>query len=47
MDPFDLFMKNLDLTARPEVYRSQLQQAADMIGWKKSWHPRATRLPAR
>ncbi|MEZ5352695.1 MAG: xanthine dehydrogenase family protein molybdopterin-binding subunit [Bryobacteraceae bacterium] len=40
MDPYDLFMKNLELTARPEVYKSQLSQAADMIGWKKNWHPR-------
>ena len=40
MDPLDFFMKNLDLTARPAVYKSQLEQAADMIGWKKNWHPR-------
>ena len=40
MDPLDFFMKNLDLTTRPAVYESQLKQAADMIGWKKLWHPR-------
>ena len=45
MDPFDLFMKNLDLTARPAVYESQLKQAADMIGWKKLWHPRGDKTP--
>ncbi|MFN7920663.1 MAG: xanthine dehydrogenase family protein molybdopterin-binding subunit [Bryobacteraceae bacterium] len=44
MDPLDFFMKNLEFTARPEVYRSQLQQAADMIGWKKNWHPRGNRV---
>jgi xanthine dehydrogenase YagR molybdenum-binding subunit len=40
MDPLDLFMKNAGLTARPEVYRAQLQKAAEMIGWKQNWHPR-------
>lgn len=40
MDPYDLFMKNLDLTARADVYKAQLEQAAEMIGWKKNWHPR-------
>ena len=45
MDPLDFFTKNLGITARPEVYRSQLQQAADMIGWKKSWHPRGDKTP--
>ena len=45
MDPLDFFMKNLDLTARPAVYESQLKQAADMIGWKKLWHPRGDKTP--
>ena len=45
MDPYDLFMKNLDLTARPTVYESQLKQAADMIGWKKNWHQRGDKTP--
>jgi xanthine dehydrogenase YagR molybdenum-binding subunit len=40
MDPLDLFLKNADFSVRPDVYRSQLQQAADMIQWKKNWHPR-------
>ena len=40
MDPLQLFLKNVGLTARPEVYESQLKKAADMIGWSRNWHPR-------
>jgi xanthine dehydrogenase YagR molybdenum-binding subunit len=40
MDPLDLFLKNLDLTPRADVYREELNIAADLMGWKKSWHPR-------
>jgi len=40
MDPMDFFLKNLNLTARPAVYESQIRQAADMIGWKQKWHAR-------
>ncbi len=40
MDPLELFMKNADYTARAEVYRYQLQKAAELIEWKKLWHPR-------
>jgi xanthine dehydrogenase YagR molybdenum-binding subunit len=41
MDPLDLLEKNLSYTARPQVYSSQLKIAADLIGWKKLWHPRS------
>jgi xanthine dehydrogenase YagR molybdenum-binding subunit len=41
MDPLELMLKNLDLaTARADTYREELQIAADLIGWKKNWHPR-------
>ncbi|MBK9169766.1 MAG: xanthine dehydrogenase family protein molybdopterin-binding subunit [Bryobacterales bacterium] len=40
MDPLDVFAKNADLTPRPEVYRNQLRQAAELMDWKKKWHPR-------
>lgn len=40
MDPVDLFAKNADFTARPEVYRKQLKMAADAIEWKKLWRQR-------
>ena len=39
-DPLDVFTKNADVTARADTYRSQLLKAAEMIEWKKRWHPR-------
>lgn len=45
MDPMDLFLKNLNLTARANVYESQIKQAADMIAWKQNWHPRGDKTP--
>jgi xanthine dehydrogenase YagR molybdenum-binding subunit len=41
MDPYDFFLKNIDLTgARADVYREEMKIAADLIEWKKKWHPR-------
>ncbi|HET9365875.1 MAG TPA: molybdopterin cofactor-binding domain-containing protein, partial [Candidatus Angelobacter sp.] len=41
MDPLDFMLKNIALTApRADVYRDELQIAADLIGWKSAWHPR-------
>jgi xanthine dehydrogenase YagR molybdenum-binding subunit len=40
MDPLEMFTKNVDLTPRPDTYRRQLAKAAEMIEWKKNWHPR-------
>ena len=40
MDPVEFFKKNADLTARPEVYRYEIDKCADMIGWKEKWHKR-------
>ena len=40
LDPLEVFKKNADLTAFAEVYRWQLDKAAEMAGWKKLWHPR-------
>ncbi|MFI5104797.1 MAG: xanthine dehydrogenase family protein molybdopterin-binding subunit, partial [Terriglobales bacterium] len=47
MDPLDLLLKNIQLTAPPtnpfhrdETYRDELLIAADLIGWKKNWRPR-------
>jgi xanthine dehydrogenase YagR molybdenum-binding subunit len=47
MDPLELFKKNADYTARPDVYRWQLDKAAELIGWKKLWHPRGDKTPGR
>lgn len=40
MDPVEFFIKNADFTARPEIYRSQLKKAAELIEWSKYWHQR-------
>lgn len=47
MDPLDLVLKNIQLAAPPndqfhraDTYRDELLIAADLIGWKKKWHPR-------
>jgi xanthine dehydrogenase YagR molybdenum-binding subunit len=45
MDPMELFARNADLTARPAVYRSQLEKAAEVSEWNKLWHPRAKTIP--
>jgi xanthine dehydrogenase YagR molybdenum-binding subunit len=47
MDPLQLMLKNIALTApsedtyhRADTYRDELMIAADLIDWKKNWHPR-------
>jgi xanthine dehydrogenase YagR molybdenum-binding subunit len=41
MDPFDFFMKNIELTGqRANIYADELKIGADLIGWKKNWHAR-------
>lgn len=40
MDPIEFFSKNADYTARPATYRRQFAKAAEMIDWKRNWHPR-------
>jgi xanthine dehydrogenase YagR molybdenum-binding subunit len=41
MDPLDFFLKNIELTGtQANVYRDELLKAAEMIEWKKNWHPR-------
>lgn len=45
MDPLELFKKNADVTARAAVYRQQLDKAAELIEWKKRWHPRGQSGP--
>jgi xanthine dehydrogenase YagR molybdenum-binding subunit len=42
LDPLDLWLKNLDITGpRRDVYREELTVAADLMGWKEKWRPRA------
>ncbi len=40
MDPVEFFKKNADLTARPDVYRFEIDKCAEMIGWTEKWHQR-------
>lgn len=40
MDPLDFFEKNLQFTPRPDVYRSEIAKAAEIIDWKSRWHQR-------
>ncbi len=41
MDPLEFFLKNIELTGvRAVTYRDELQKAAEMIAWKKTWRPR-------
>lgn len=41
MDPLDFFLKNISLTGpRADVYAEELKVAADLIEWKRHWHPR-------
>jgi xanthine dehydrogenase YagR molybdenum-binding subunit len=40
-DPYDLLLQNIALTGvRADIYKEELAKAAELIGWKKSWHPR-------
>ncbi|MEO1997894.1 MAG: xanthine dehydrogenase family protein molybdopterin-binding subunit [Planctomycetaceae bacterium] len=38
MDSLDVFMKNLNKTAREDVYREELKIAARLMDWKQKWH---------
>jgi len=40
MDPYDFFLKNIELTKLPKVYREEFPIAAELIGWKEKWRPR-------
>jgi xanthine dehydrogenase YagR molybdenum-binding subunit len=40
-DPYDLIMQNIAMTGvRSNIYKEELQIAADLIQWKQNWHPR-------
>jgi xanthine dehydrogenase YagR molybdenum-binding subunit len=38
MDPLELFFKNLNLTARGDVYRYEFEKAAELMDWKTKFH---------
>lgn len=46
MDPLDFFLKNIDLTGTlSKVYKEELLKAAELMDWKKKWHPRGQMAP--
>jgi xanthine dehydrogenase YagR molybdenum-binding subunit len=46
MDPIEFLMKNLALAKpREQIYRQELQKAAELAEWTKYWHPRGDRSP--
>jgi xanthine dehydrogenase YagR molybdenum-binding subunit len=45
MDPLELFIKNANLTARPNTYIPQLKKAAEMVGWAANYRPRGDSGP--
>jgi xanthine dehydrogenase YagR molybdenum-binding subunit len=41
MDPVDFFLKNIELTApRSKIYAEEIAKAAELMDWKRKWHPR-------
>lgn len=42
MDPLELFLRNLDRTAREATYREQFRIGAELMEWKKKWRPRGS-----
>lgn len=40
LDPLQVFIRNADLTARPETYVRQLKKAAELAEWSKLYHKR-------
>jgi xanthine dehydrogenase YagR molybdenum-binding subunit len=40
MDPYDVFMQNLDLTWNPEIYAGEMEVAARLMDWKGLWKGR-------
>jgi CO/xanthine dehydrogenase Mo-binding subunit len=40
LDPYDVLLKNLPLTRLPEVYKQEMEIAAQLMSWRARWHPR-------
>src|SRR5260370_16096769 len=46
MDPVDLLLKNIELTGRlADTYSAELEKGAELMEWKKKWHPRGDKSP--
>ncbi len=44
MDPYDFFLKNIELTRLPQIYKEEFPIAAELMGWKEKWLPRGMNL---
>jgi xanthine dehydrogenase YagR molybdenum-binding subunit len=44
MDPYEFFLKNIELTRLPQVYRDEFPIAAELMGWKEKWRPRGQNI---
>lgn len=44
MDPYEFFLKNIELTRLANVYREEFPIAAELMGWKDKWRPRGQNL---
>jgi xanthine dehydrogenase YagR molybdenum-binding subunit len=44
MDPYEFFLKNIELTRLPNVYRDEFPIVAELIGWKEKWRPRGQNI---
>lgn len=44
MDPYEFFLKNIELTRLPNIYRDEFPIAAELMGWKEKWHPRGQNI---
>src|SRR5215470_11617982 len=44
MDPYEFFLKNVELTRLPNVYRDEFPIAAELMGWKEKWRPRGQNI---
>src|SRR5258708_3105928 len=46
MDPVDFLRKNIQLTGKlADTYSAELIKGAEMMEWKKKWHPRGDKTP--
>ncbi len=46
MDPLQLLLKNMQMTGQlAKVYSAELEKAAELMDWRKKWHPRGDKTP--
>ena len=44
MDPYEFFLKNIELTRLPNVYRQEFPIAAELMGWREKWRARGQNI---